>query len=186
MDGSKASNEGFYVHKFIEWYQFYSISLPSRYLLLINMAFAVIIIAAPYKPKFLFKWCLLVLQPLLVKYYLNRLLSLKFKYSQYVVKYSHRLERPGYSLRDCISVYGYYWGWLQRKPWKGKSNASKVETKRRKWSNSGNPYKCSCEDWKERRRRKTAWYVISSCKESLDNGLIKIYLLSSRNKRTPM
>ena len=30
MDDSEASNEGFYAHKFIKRYQFYSLSLPSR------------------------------------------------------------------------------------------------------------------------------------------------------------
>ena len=30
MDDSEASNEGFYVHKFIKRYQFLSLSLPSR------------------------------------------------------------------------------------------------------------------------------------------------------------
>ena len=31
MDNTEASNEGFYVHKFIKRYQVYSLSLPSRY-----------------------------------------------------------------------------------------------------------------------------------------------------------
>ena len=55
MADSEASNEGFYVHKFIKRYQFYSLSLPSRYLLLLNMAFAVIIITALYESQFLLK-----------------------------------------------------------------------------------------------------------------------------------
>ena len=49
---SEASNKGFYVHEFIKRYQVYSISLSSRYLSLINMAFIVIIIAALFKPQF--------------------------------------------------------------------------------------------------------------------------------------
>ena len=53
MTDSEASNEGFYVHKFIKRYQFYSSSLPSRYLLL--LAFAHIITAALFKSQFLFK-----------------------------------------------------------------------------------------------------------------------------------
>ena len=53
MADSEASNEGFYVHKFIKRYQFYSLSLPSRYLLL--LAFAIIIIAVLFKSQFLFK-----------------------------------------------------------------------------------------------------------------------------------
>ena len=55
MADSEASNEGFYVHKFIKRYQFYSLFLPSCYLLLINMTFGVIIITAPFKPQFLFQ-----------------------------------------------------------------------------------------------------------------------------------
>ena len=55
MADSEASNEGFYVHKFIKRYHFYSLSLPSRYLLLLNMALGVIIIAALFKSQFLFK-----------------------------------------------------------------------------------------------------------------------------------
>ena len=51
MTDSEASNEGFYVHKFIKPYQFHSLSLPSRYLLLL----AIIITAALFKSQFLFK-----------------------------------------------------------------------------------------------------------------------------------
>ena len=51
MADSEASNEGFYVHKFIKRYQFHSLSLPSRYLLLL----AIIITAALFKSQFLFK-----------------------------------------------------------------------------------------------------------------------------------
>ena len=54
MADSEASNEGFYVHKFIKRYQFYSLSLPSRYLLLLNMEQGVTIIAALFKSQFLF------------------------------------------------------------------------------------------------------------------------------------
>ena len=50
MDGSETSNKGFCVHKFIKWYQIYSISLPSRNLSLIITAFAVMILAALFKP----------------------------------------------------------------------------------------------------------------------------------------
>lgn len=31
MDNTEASNEGFYIHKFIKRYQVYSLSLPCRY-----------------------------------------------------------------------------------------------------------------------------------------------------------
>ena len=55
MDDLEASNEGFHVHKFIYRYKFYSLSLPSRYLLLLNMEQGVIIIAALFKSQFLFK-----------------------------------------------------------------------------------------------------------------------------------
>ena len=55
MADSEASNEGFYVHKFIKRYQFYSLSLPSRYLLLLNVAFGIIINAALIKSQFLLK-----------------------------------------------------------------------------------------------------------------------------------
>ena len=55
MADSEANNEGFYVHKFIKQYQFYSLSLPSRYLLLLNMAFGIIINAALIKSQFLLK-----------------------------------------------------------------------------------------------------------------------------------
>ena len=33
MDDLEATDEGFYVHKFVKRYQFYSLSFPSRYLL---------------------------------------------------------------------------------------------------------------------------------------------------------
>ena len=85
MADSEASNEGFYVHKFIKRYQFNSLSLPSRYLLLLNMAFGIIIIAALFKSQFLFNLCLFVLQPPLGIYHLNRLLSVKSTYGQYVM-----------------------------------------------------------------------------------------------------
>ena len=55
MADSEASNEGFYVHKFIKRYQFYSLSLPSRSLLLLNVAFGIIINAALIKSQFLLK-----------------------------------------------------------------------------------------------------------------------------------
>ena len=55
MSDSEASNEGYYVHKFIKRYQFYSLFPPSCYLLLINMTFGVIIITAPFKLQFSFK-----------------------------------------------------------------------------------------------------------------------------------
>ena len=55
MADSEASNEGFYVHKFMKRYQFYSLSLPSRSLLLLHMAFGIIINAALIKSQFLFK-----------------------------------------------------------------------------------------------------------------------------------
>ena len=55
MDDLEASNEGFHVHKFIYRYKFYSLSLPSRYLLLLNMEQGVIIIAALFKSQFLLK-----------------------------------------------------------------------------------------------------------------------------------
>ena len=54
MTDSEASNEGFYVHKFIKRYQFYSLSLPSRYLLVLNMEQGVSIIAALFESQFLF------------------------------------------------------------------------------------------------------------------------------------
>ena len=54
MADSEASNEGIYVHKFIKRYQFYSLSLPSRYLLVLNMEQGVTIIAALFKSQFLF------------------------------------------------------------------------------------------------------------------------------------
>ena len=54
MADSEASNEGFYVHKFIKRYQFYSLSLPSRYLLVLNMEQGVSIIAALFESQFLF------------------------------------------------------------------------------------------------------------------------------------
>ena len=54
MADSEASNEGFYVHKFIKRYQFYSLSLPSRYLSVLNMEQGVTIIAALLKSQFLF------------------------------------------------------------------------------------------------------------------------------------
>ena len=52
MADSEASNEGIYVHKFIKRYQFYSLSLPSRYLLVLNMEQGVTIIAALLKSQF--------------------------------------------------------------------------------------------------------------------------------------
>ena len=55
MADSEASNEGFYVHKFIKRYQFYSLSLPSRSLLLLDMALGIIINAALIKSQFLLK-----------------------------------------------------------------------------------------------------------------------------------
>ena len=51
-----------FINKYIYRYKFYSLSLPSRYLLLLNMEQGVIIIVAFFKSQFLFKWCLLVLQ----------------------------------------------------------------------------------------------------------------------------
>ena len=52
MADSEASNEGFYVHKFIKRYQFYSLPLPSHYLLVLNMEQGVTIIAALLKSQF--------------------------------------------------------------------------------------------------------------------------------------
>ena len=86
MDDSEASNEGFYVHKFIKQYQAYSLSRSSRELLLSNMALGIRIIAAFLKSQFLFKLYVLVLQPPLVVYDLNTLLSLKSTYGPYVMK----------------------------------------------------------------------------------------------------
>ena len=52
MADSEDSNEGFYVHNFIKRYQFYSLSLPSRYLIVLNMEQGVTIIAALFKSQF--------------------------------------------------------------------------------------------------------------------------------------
>ena len=70
-------------------------------------------------------------------------------------------------------------------PWKGTESASKVETKRRKWSNRGNPYKCSWTDRKERRHRKTAWYVISSWKGNLSiSGYLDLFTFITKKLNT--
>ena len=58
LDGwmiQKPAIKVFYVHKFIYRYKFYSLALPSRYLLLLNMEQGVIIIVAFFKSQFLFK-----------------------------------------------------------------------------------------------------------------------------------
>ena len=59
MADSEASNEGFYVHKFIKRYQFYSISLSGRYLLLLDIVLLVATIAkVPNISQFIQSSCL--------------------------------------------------------------------------------------------------------------------------------
>ena len=72
MTDSEASNEGFYVHKFIKRYQFHSLSLPSRYLLLL----AIIITAALLSHSFCSNDVLQLSLAIMINH-LNRLLSMK-------------------------------------------------------------------------------------------------------------